>query len=214
MSNTLRNHWRQSCKIVSKNCVVLWNCGHHNLWLLWFFHFELWKSLKNLNFELDCISPMVSFFLIFWIFQNWANKIQNNISASISQFPQFHKLWTSWRSNFVVIMIFPKNERICCVVKLWIFTIITSQFYFTTLIEGIFSWDLFKLSRNSEEFPWAYEGEDFGMDKLCEDYLCFASKLYQKSFQKIIRMGFITQGAIERNLVNHERLVERGPGRI
>ena len=52
------------------------------------------------------------------------------------------------------------------------------------------------------------------MDKLFEDDLCFASKLYQKSFQKIIRMGFITQGAIERNLVNHERLVERGPGGI
>ena len=52
------------------------------------------------------------------------------------------------------------------------------------------------------------------MDKLFKDDLCSATKLYQKSFQKIIRMGFIAQGAIERNLVNHERLVERGPGGI
>ena len=48
------------------------------------------------------------------------------------------------------------------------------------------------------------------MDKLCEDDLCFASKLYQKSFQRIIPMGFITQGAIEKNLVGDERLMERG----
>ena len=49
------------------------------------------------------------------------------------------------------------------------------------------------------------------MDKLCEDDLRPATKLYQKSFQKIVRMGFITQGAIERNLVDDERFVERGP---
>ena len=52
------------------------------------------------------------------------------------------------------------------------------------------------------------------MDKLCEDDLRPATKLYQKSFQKIVRMGIITQGAIERNLVNDERFVERGPGGI